>query len=97
MGELRWKPEQPAGLVLLGSAGADVSHDVRILDLSGRRMRISSKFCPNAGAAVRLMWDGQLVLGEVLSAEPNGFRMEIHHMLLDNAGTSWQKNGWQHS
>ena len=48
-----------------------------------------------SGAAVRLEWDGQLLLGQVLSTEPGGFWMEIHHMLLDAAGLSWQKNGWQ--
>jgi hypothetical protein len=34
-------------------------------------------------------------LGEVLNAEPGGFWIEIHHMLLDTAGLSWQKAGWQ--
>ena len=47
------------------------------------------------GAAVRLEWDGQLLLGEVLNTEPGGFWMEIHHMLLDTAGLRWQENGWQ--
>ena len=47
------------------------------------------------GAAVRLEWDGQLVLGEVLNTEPSGFWMEIQHMLLDTAALGWQQQGWQ--
>jgi hypothetical protein len=48
-----------------------------------------------SGAAVRLEWNGQLLLGQVLNAEPGGFWMEIHHMLLDTVGISWQKSAWQ--
>jgi hypothetical protein len=48
-----------------------------------------------SNAAVRLEWDGQLLLGQVLNTEPGGFWMEVHHMLLDNGGLNWRKNGWQ--
>ena len=58
-------------------------------------MRLAAGVNVKGGAAVRLEWDGQLLLGQVLNTEPGGFWMEIHHMLLDTAGLSWQKSGWQ--
>jgi hypothetical protein len=97
MRELNWKPGQSAELSVLGEgAGAGPAG----------RPAASSSFPANAcawpaelkvpcGAAVRLEWDGQLLLGQVLNTEPGGFWMEVHHMLLDAGGLSWQKNGWQ--
>ena len=86
MRELNWKPGQSADLSVLG-------------ELSGKRMRLAAEWPAEmklkGGAAVRLEWHGQLLLGQVLSTEPGGFWMEIHHMLLDAGGLSWQKNGWQ--
>jgi hypothetical protein len=93
MRELNWKPEQSVALNVLGDgacAGA-----ARILEVSGKRMRLSAGLTVKTGAAVRLEWDGQMVLGEVLQTEPAGFWIEIHHMLLDTAALSWQQQGWQ--
>jgi len=101
MRELNWTPGQSAELSILGEgAGAGpTAYTVRILELSGKRMRVSAGLGAGVqvkgGAAVRLEWDGQLLLGQVLNTEPGGFWMEIHHMLLDAGGLSWQKNGWQ--
>jgi len=93
MRELNWKPEQSVALSVLGDearAGA-----ARIVELSGRRMRLDGGVAVKTGDAVRLEWDGQLVLGEVLYSEPSGFWIEIHHMLLDTAALTWQQQGWQ--
>jgi hypothetical protein len=93
MRELNWKPEQTVALSVLGDgacAGA-----ARILELSGKRMRLGAGLTVKTGAAVRLEWDGQLVLGEVLQTEPSGFWIEIQHMLLDTAALTWQQQGWQ--
>ena len=93
MRELNWKPEQSVALSVLGDgacAGA-----ARILELSGKRMRLGAGLTVKTGAAVRLEWDGQMVLGEVLQTELSGFWIEIHHMLLDTAALSWQQQGWQ--
>ena len=97
MRELNWKPGQSADLSVLGEgAGAGPAVcPARMLELSGKRMRLAAELTVKSGAAVRLEWHGQLLLGQVLSTEPGGFWMEIHHMLLDASGQSWQKNGWQ--
>jgi hypothetical protein len=58
-------------------------------------MRLGAGLTVKTGAAVRLEWDGQLVLGEVLQTEPSGFWIEIQHMLLDTAALTWQQQGWQ--
>ncbi len=93
MRELNWKPDQAVQVSVLGDgAGAGAA---RILELSGKRMRLSAGPTVKSGAAVRLEWDGQLVLGEVLQAEPGGFWVEIHHMLLDTAELIARKQGWQ--
>jgi len=101
MRELNWKPGQSAELWVLGER-ADAGpggHPARMLEFSGKRMRLAVDFAAGlrleSGAAVRLEWDGQLLLGEVLNAEPGGFWIEIHHMLPDTAGLSWQESGWQ--
>lgn len=93
MRELNWKPEQSVALSVLGGearAGA-----ARIVELTGRRIRLDAGVTVKTGDAVRLEWDGQLVLGEVLHSEPSGFWIEIHHMLLDTAALTWQQQGWQ--
>ena len=101
MRELNWKPGQSAELRVLGEgAGAEsAGRPVRILEFSGKRMRLSAELAAGlqvgGRAAVRLEWEGQLLLGEVLNTEPGGFWIEIHHMLLDTAGLSWQETGWQ--
>ncbi len=96
MRKLNWKPEEPAALSILGGEGGESSPQaVRILELSGKRMRLAAEAAAPGGAAVRLEWGGQLVLGQALEAAPGGFWMEIHHMLLDTAGLNWQKQGWQ--
>ena len=97
MRELNWKPEQSAELSVLGQGActAPGGQPARILEFSGKRMRLAAGLKVNGGTAVRLEWDGQLLLGQVLNAEPGGFWMEIHHMLLDAGGLSWQKTGWQ--
>lgn len=101
MRELKWDPEQPVELSVLGDGTGTVSPGdiarqcVRILELSGKRMRLAAERPVSGGAAVRLEWEAQLVLGQVLNAEPGGFWMEIHHILLDNDRQSWQKQGWQ--
>jgi len=93
MREINWKPGQSAELSVLGEGACAGS--ARILELSGKRVRLAAGLPVKGGAAVRLEWDGQLLLGQVLNTEPGGFWMEIHHMLLDAAALSWQKNGWQ--
>jgi hypothetical protein len=93
MRELNWKPEQTVALSVLGDGAC--AGEARILELSGKRMRLAAGLTVKTGAAVRLEWDGQLVLGEVLNAEPSGFWIEIHHMLLDTAALTWQQQGWQ--
>jgi len=97
MRELNWKPGQSAELSVLGEAACagSAGHPARILEFSGKRIRLAAALKVKGGAAVRLEWDGQLLLGQVLTTEPGGFWMEIHHMLLDTAGLSWQKKGWQ--
>jgi len=92
MRELNWKPEQSVALSVLGDGGCVGA--ARILELSGKRMRLAAGLTVKTGAAVRLEWDGQMVLGEVLHAEPSGFWIEIQHMLLDTAALTWQQ-GWQ--
>lgn len=97
MRELNWTAGQSAELSVLGEGAGSGPREqaVRILEFSGKRMRIAAPVQLKSGSAVRLEWDGQLLLGEVLNSEASGFWMEIHHMLLDAAGLSWQKNGWQ--
>jgi len=92
MQELKWQPEQAVELSVLGEGGG--AGPARILELAGKRLRISAALRVAAGAAVRLEWEGQMVLGEVLNTEPAGFWMEIHHMLLASE-LNWQKMGWQ--
>jgi len=92
MHELKWKPGQTVELTLLGAEARTGS--ARILELSGKRMRLAADLQVNDGAAVRLDWDGQLLLGQALGAGPEGFWLEIQHMLLDTAGLSWQKKAW---
>jgi hypothetical protein len=91
--ELNWKPDQAVELSVLGNGAR--TGPARIRELSGKRMRVAASPPVETGAAVRLEWDGQMLLGEVLAIEPEGFWMEIHHMLLDTAGLTWQKQGWQ--
>lgn len=96
MRELNWKPGQSATLSVLSEDGAAASSaPVRILEFSGTRMRLNVATGLKGGAAVRLDCDGQLLLGEVLNAAPDGVWVEIHHMLLDGGGLNWQKAGWQ--
>jgi hypothetical protein len=91
---LKWKPEEPAELRVLGN-GACAAAPARILELAGKRMRVSAAAKVEGGAAVRLEWNGQLVLGQVTEIDPDGFWLEIHHMLPDTASLDWQKQGWQ--
>ena len=93
MRELNWKPEQPAELSVLGERASTGA--ARILELNGKHMRVATGMKVASGAAVRLEWDGQLLLGQVLNTDPDGLWMEIHHMLLDTGGLSWQEKGWQ--
>lgn len=93
MRELNWKPEQAVELSVLGDTGG--AQAARILELSGKRLRVAPGLPLAAGAAVRLEWDGQLVLGEVQNRETSGVWIEIHHMLFDTAELTWQKQGWQ--
>jgi hypothetical protein len=96
MRELNWKPGQSVELNVLGEevrAGPG-GQPARILECSGRRMHLAAGLKVSSGAAVRLEWGGQLLLGQVLHADTGGFWVEIHHMLLDT-GLNWQKNGWQ--
>ena len=95
--KLNWKPDESAELsVLGGEADAATSPQAaRILELSGKRLHLAATTSVKGGAAVRLEWGGQLVLGQVLDTEPGGFWIEIHHMLLDTAGLDRQRQGWQ--
>lgn len=97
MRELNWKPGQSAELSVLGegAGGGSGRYPARMLEFSGKRVHLAAELKVKGGAAVRLEWDGQLLLGQVLTTEPGGFWMEIHHMLLDTAGLGWRKNGWQ--
>ncbi|HLY17746.1 MAG TPA: hypothetical protein VKR61_11015 [Bryobacteraceae bacterium] len=92
MRELSWKPEQSAALSVLDH-GACTVRPARILELSGKSVHLAADVSLKFGAAVRLEWDEQLLLGQVLSTEPGGFWMEIHHM-LDTAWLNSQKQGW---
>ena len=97
MRKLNWKPDEPAQLHVLG-AGAPAGsgpQPVCIVEISGRRVRLAGAATVKGGAAVRLEWGGQLLLGQVLNMEPGGFWVEIHHMLLDTNALNWQKQGWQ--
>ena len=92
MSELQWKPDTVVQLEVLGekpSAGT-----VRIVEITGKRLRMRTGLKLPAGAAVRLQWDGQMVFGEVLASEADGCWMEIQHMLLDTAALNWQQQGW---
>ncbi len=91
--ELNWQPDQLVELSVLGNGACAGS--ARILNIEGKRARLAAELKVPTGAAVRVEWDGQLLLGEVLGGEAGGFWMEIHHMLLDTAGLTWQKQGWQ--
>jgi hypothetical protein len=91
--ELQWKPDQAVELSVLGNGAR--SGLARVRELSGKRMRVAASLPVETGAAVRLEFEGQMLLGEVLNTDPEGFWMEIHHMLLDTAGLTWQKQGWQ--
>ncbi|HTT65040.1 MAG TPA: hypothetical protein VMG35_24485 [Bryobacteraceae bacterium] len=92
MRELNWKRDQTVELHVLGDGACAGS--ARILELSGKRLHLVAALPLKKDAAVRLEWDGQLLLGEVLNVEPGGFWIEIHHMLLDSAEAAWQKQGW---
>lgn len=93
MREIHWTPEQAVQLEVLGEQ--PVSGTARILELSGKRMRLASEVKVHAGAAVQVQWTGQMLLGEVLSSDAAGFWMEISHMLLDTAALNWQAQGWR--
>jgi len=96
MRELSWKPGQAAELsVLSDGASAGPARIARILEFSGKRVRLAAELRVQSGAPVRLEWDGQLLLGLVLTTDPGGFWVEIHHMLLDTGVLSWQKKGGQ--
>ena len=93
MRELQWSPGQAVQLDVLGekpSSGA-----ARILEVSGKRVRLATEIKAAAGTAIRVQWDGQMLLGEALASEPDGFWMEISHMLLDTAALNWQAQGWR--
>ena len=93
MSELQWKPEQVVQLDVLG--GQPAAATARILELSGKRLRLATELKVIPGAAVRLQWDNQVLLGEVLSSESDGFWIEISHLLLDTAALMWQPQDWQ--
>jgi len=92
MRELKWKPEQPVELSVLGDEAC--AGRARILEVSGKRLHLATALPVTMEAAVRLEWEGQLLLGEVLTIEPGGCWIEIHHLLLDSAAAAWQKQGW---
>jgi hypothetical protein len=93
MRELKWQSEQSVEMTVLGEGGS--AGPARVLELSGKRMRVTSALAAKPGAAVRLEWDGQLVLGDVLDTAAEGFWIEIQHMLLPVPGLDWRKQGWQ--
>ena len=92
MRELSWNPEQAVAVSVLGDGAC--AGESRIVEVSGKRMRLDAGLHVQTGAAVRLEWDGQMVLGEVLNIEPSGFWIEIRHMLADNGAPGWQQQGW---
>lgn len=95
MRELSWQPEQSAELQLLADgAGSPAGQPARILELSGKRVRVAAGLPVKSNDAVRLEWDGQLLLGQVLNTEPNGFWIEVHHLLLNHGAPNWRNNGW---
>jgi hypothetical protein len=91
--ELNWKPDQAVELSVLGEGAC--TGPARMVDVSGKRIHLAAALPVLTGAAVRLEWDEQLVLGEVLHTEPGGFWLEIHHRVLDTAAQTWQRQGWQ--
>ena len=71
MRELNWKPEQSAELTVLGDTECGSGgHPARILEFSGKQLRLATSVAPKSGVAVSLEWDGQLLLGQVLNSEP---------------------------
>ena len=95
MRELNWKPGESAEVSLLGDPDASrVAHPARILEFSAKRLRLAVGLPVKTAAPVRVEWDGQLLLGQVLNTEPDGFWIEVQHILLDAGGLSWRKNGW---
>lgn len=93
MRELNWKPDQTIQVTVLGSTPANGT--ARIQEYAGKRMRLGSGPPVKAGSAVRLEWDGQLLLAEVENTDSSGFWVEIHHMLLGASELNWQDKGWQ--
>ena len=72
MRELNWKAGQAAELTVLSEeagVGPVTGLPVRILELSGKRMRLESNQQLKPGAAIRLEWDGQMLLGLVQNVE----------------------------
>src|SRR5690349_5775543 len=72
MRELKWTAGQSAELSGLGK-GESRRMTVTILKLAGKRLHLGAEQPVTGGAAVRLEWDGQMVLGQVLNAHPGGF------------------------
>ena len=89
---LQWTAGEPVEIRVLGETGGG-PYPARILELSGKRLRVGAAAKIPAGAALRVDWGGQLVLGQVLNSEPEGLRIEIQHILLDTASLDWQKMG----
>jgi len=84
MRELSWKPDDAAALSILGDE--ERAGDAQVVELAGKRLRVTTALPAKGGDAVRLTWDGQLVLGQVLDAVPGGCWIEMQHMLPETAG-----------
>jgi hypothetical protein len=89
---LQWTAGEPVEIRVLGETGGG-PYAARMLELSGKRLRVGAAAKIPGGAAVRVDWGGQLVLGQVLQSEPDGFWIEIQHTLLEMDGRNWQKMG----
>lgn len=90
---MKWEPGEAAEISRL-NGGAGEKRPARILEISGKRVHVAAGESLAAGAAVRLEWEGQLILGQVLNSDAGGAWIEIHHMLLDTSA-NWPKQGWQ--
>jgi len=91
--ELNWKPDQTVQVTVLGNTAVNAT--ARIQECAGKRMRLIAGPPVNTGTAVRLEWEGQLLLAEVENTDSSGFWVEIHHMLLNASELNWQDKGWQ--
>ncbi len=92
--ERRITADRPIRLTILGadsSGSQDVQHEGKLLDCSGRGMRVELPVAARPGAALRIDMDDQILLGEVCYCQPGpsgtysvGLQMEQSLSNLDD-------------